>query len=218
MEKSTTALLWDLDGTIIDTKESHFESWSITLEKFGHSLGRNVFEANFGRNNQAILPAFLGFEPTPRLYDQIVTEKEILFRKIAPQKAVLVTGVNLWLSSAKDMGLIQAVASSASLENITTLLSAFSLLEYFDVLVPGENLPAKPEPDVFLEAAAQLDLTPGKCVVIEDSTAGVKAAKRAGMACVAVVTSHSKSQLTLADVIIEDFTQPLRSILDNLPK
>lgn len=216
MKQTTAALLWDLDGTIIDTEESQFESWSIILQHYGHDLERDVFDANFGRNNKAILPVFLGVEPSPLLYDQIVTEKEKIFREIASQKAALVSGVESWLSLAKEIGLVQAVASSASMENITTLLSAFSLLDYFDVLVAGENLPAKPEPDIFLEAAKQLNIPPEKCIVIEDSAAGVQAAKQAGMTCVAVITSHSKSQLASADVIVQDFKQSLALLLSDL--
>jgi beta-phosphoglucomutase-like phosphatase (HAD superfamily) len=107
------------------------------------------------------------------------------------------------------MGIKQAIASSAPMENIIAMLKTFNLSDYFDLLVSGAEIPAKPEPDVFLRTAEGLGFLGKKCLVIEDSTAGVKAAKRAGMVCIAVVTSHLESQLRSADLIIDDFSLPL---------
>lgn len=143
-------------------------------------------------------------------------EKEILFRQLFTEESELVPGVKFWLAAIKDAGMKQAVASSANMKNITTMLSAHNLIGYFDLLVTGANLPAKPEPAVFLRAASQLGQLPENCLVIEDSVAGVKAAKNAGMACIAVVTSHKKEQLQDADLIIDDFNRPFFDTLEIL--
>lgn len=210
------AILWDLDGTIIDSTECHYQSWVNALKSHGYSITRDLFNANFGRNNQTSLSIFLGFKPDPKLSNQIIQEKEHLFRAEVPEIGSMVPGVNTWLTTAKQMGIRQAIASSAGMKNITTMFSVFELLGYFDLLVSGANLPAKPEPDVFLAAADLLKLPPEGCVVIEDSVAGVEAAKRAGMACIAVVTSHAKSQLASADIIVDDFTTPFLDAIRSL--
>jgi len=216
LDLSQIALLWDLDGTIIDSTECHYKTWVAALERYGYSLSRKVFKDHYGRNTKAVLPIYLGFEPDPSLAQKMREEKEMLFRQIVTEEAMLVPGVTSWLAEAKKAGLRQAVASSSNLRNITTMLSAHDMIGYFDLLVSGANLPAKPNPAVFLAAAGQLDQPAERCLVIEDSAAGVEAAKKAGMTCIAVVTSHTKSQLYAADLVIDDFTLPFLDTLNDL--
>lgn len=216
MDLSKVVILWDLDGTIIDSTECHYKTWVAALGKHGATLTREVFDAHYGRNNKAALPIYLGFDPDPALAEEIITEKEELFRKLFAKEAKLVPGVVSWMEGGERAGLRQAIASSSSIKNITTMLSAYNLIRYFDLLVSGANLPAKPNPAVFLAAAEQLDRPPEDCIVIEDSAAGVEAAKRAGMACIAVVTSHTKSQLQAADLVLDDFFVPFLETLNGL--
>jgi HAD superfamily hydrolase (TIGR01509 family) len=213
---NTRAILWDLDGTIIDTKACHFDTWEAVLKKHGHSLDREVYDANFGRNNRTIIPIFLGYQPDEALFESMVSEKEAFFRERAPKEVELIPGAADWLAAAQKLAIPQAIASSGSLENIKVMVSAFKLTGYFSALVSGAMLPAKPEPDVFLEAAGQLGREPGDCLVIEDSIAGVQAAKKAGMACIAVTTTWPRADLSLADAVVDDFTQPLPPLLQDL--
>lgn len=216
LDLSQVVILWDLDGTIIDSTECHYKTWVAALEKHGYSLSREVFKEHYGRNTKAVLPIYLGFEPDPSLAQKMREEKEILFRQLVTEEAKLVPGVTSWLEEAKKAGFRQAIASSSSLKNITTMLSAHDLIGYFDLLVSGANLPAKPNPAVFIAAAEQLDHPSEQCLVIEDSVAGVEASKQAGMTCIAVVTSHTKSQLNSADLVIDDFNLPFLETLRNL--
>ena len=101
LSERTTALLWDLDGTILDSGECHYESWKRALASHGFPLDREVFYQYFGRNNQASLRLYLGFEPDPDMVDAVLEEKENYFRQIAPRKAHLVKGVASWLSNAQ---------------------------------------------------------------------------------------------------------------------
>lgn len=210
------AFLWDLDGTIVDTKDCHFYTWESALQKHGFELDRDVYGMNFGRNNYALAPLFLGFDPDDDLLAELIDHKETLFRQIAPEQTELVPGVRTWLSTAAGMNIKQAIASSAPMENITTMLTHFELDRYFNTIVSGTYLPAKPEPDIFLKAAQDLECSPANCLVIEDSLAGVKAAKTAGMHCVAVSTSHAREELTRADIVVDDFTGSLNKILHAL--
>jgi HAD superfamily hydrolase (TIGR01509 family) len=215
---SELAILWDLDGTIIDSTEAHFESYAAVFQQHGYAISREIFDTTFGRNTQTSLPLLLGFDPDPKLSEQIIREKEIFFRKMVPDNASLIPGVESWLATAKTKGIAQAIASSAPMKNITSILRTFNLLGYFDLLVSGANLPAKPEPDVFLTAAEQLNFPPRRCLVIEDSKPGLAAAKQAGMRCIAVVTSQEKSQLSSADLILENFNTPMEETIIGLFK
>lgn len=216
MSLSEMAILWDLDGTIIDSTECHYKTWVAALGKHDYTLTRELFNAHYGRNTKAVLPIYLGFKPDPSMAQEIREEKEILFRQLVTEEANLVPGVRSWLEGAKNAGVRQAIASSSSLKNITTMLSAYNLVSFFDFLVSGANLPAKPNPAVFLATAEQLNQSPENCLVIEDSAAGVQAAKQAGMTCIAVTTSHSKSQLKHADLVLDNFNSSFLEALSGL--
>ena len=213
MATTKLALLWDMDGTIIDSGECHYISWKETFNNHGYDLDRRVFLENFGQNNQACMPIYLGFEPSQELFEQISEEKEAIFRKLALEQATLVTGVEGWLRKAKNEGMNQVITSSAPMKNITALIDRFGLRPYFDDLISGFELPAKPAPDIFFRAAEILNLPVDRCCVIEDSIPGVIAAKKAGMTCIAVSTTRPPSDLALADVVLEDFTEPLAVVL-----
>jgi beta-phosphoglucomutase len=216
LTKNTYAILWDMDGTIIDTTACHFSTWKTVLSQHGYLLDSDVYAANFGRNTRAVLSLFLGFEPEPELMERLIAEKSDLFRELAPIEAQLIPGVEGWLSTAKAYGIPQVIASSGSIENIQTMMSSFNLIDYFHQFVSGADLPAKPEPDVFLEAARQLNRKPEECLVIEDSLPGVKAAKNAGMTCIAVTTTLPQAELSIADRVVDDFTYPLLPLLADL--
>lgn len=205
-----------MDGTIVDTKDCHFFTWQRALEKHGYTLDHGVFEANFGRNNKTLVPLYLGFQPGADFMEEIIEDKEILFRQIAPQQVSLVPGVISWLSKADEMNFPQAIASSAPMENISMMMEKFDLSNYFETIVSGVELPAKPEPDIFVKAANNLGCLMRDCLVIEDSLAGVQAAKIAGMRCIAVTTSHPRTELGLADLVVDDFTGSLEDALRTL--
>jgi len=211
-----SAILWDLDGTIVNSKACHFYTWHYALEKQGITLEKSVFDKNFGRNNPTLLPLFLGFQPDADLGAEIINDKETLFREIAQQQVELIPGVETWLLSADGMNIAQAIASSAPMENITVLLNIFNLDQYFDLKVSGVDLPTKPAPDIFLQTASGLEFQPRECLVVEDSVSGVQAAKSAGMKCVAVTTSHSREELTLADLVVDDFQESIEVAFEAL--
>ncbi len=216
MTKQPPAILWDMDGTIVDTRVCHYTTWETVLKQHGYTLDQAVYEANFGRNTRTILPLFLGFQPDDAYLERLIEEKAALFRERAPFEVHLIAGVEDWFATAQREAMPQAIASSSSLASINVMVSIFNLADYFSAVVSGASLPAKPAPDIFLEAARQLGRAPAECLVIEDSVPGVQAARNAGMACIAVATSRPQSALGLADVVVEDFTQPLTPLLREL--
>jgi beta-phosphoglucomutase-like phosphatase (HAD superfamily) len=95
------------------------------------------------------------------------------------------------------------VASSAPPANIDALVGELGLATNFDVIVSGSELPGKPEPQLFLKVAHLLDVPAERCVVVEDAVAGVEAARRAGMRCIAVTTTNPAQALQAADLVVD---------------
>jgi len=200
---SRRAALWDMDGVLVDTGEFHYQSWIDVLPDYGLEFSREFFRQTFGMNNRGILSLLLGGKLTPKLLAEISQRKEQSFREAVRGHVQPLPGVVDWLERLRAQGFRQAVASSAPPANIDTLVDELGLRDYFDALVSGVDLPGKPEPALFLKVARLLDVPPEYCIVVEDAVAGVEAAKRAGMKCVAVTTTNPAEALTAADVVVE---------------
>lgn len=216
MTRPNPAILWDMDGTIVDSKDCHFHAWVQTLAKRGIALGEELFISSFGRNNIISLPTYLGYQPEPEVFNEIIHEKESLFLELVLEDSKLVPGVESWLTTAQENGIKQALASSNDSENIDLLMNKFGLKHYFEAIVPGAKLPSKPNPEIFLKAAKKLDRQPEHCVVIEDSLAGVEGSKAAGMKCIAVTTTMPRESLGLADQVVDDYNRPLLPMLGDI--
>lgn len=182
------AILWDLDGTLADTEALHYRSWRAALARHAIDYTYEQFLQGFGRPNGAILPGLLGPRATPDLVEAVSVEKEADFRRILRQDGVqMLAGVASWLEAFRRRGLRQAIASSGAMINIVATLEALDVGDHFDSVISGARLPqGKPDPAIFRLAAASLGVAPEHCLVIEDSLAGVEAARRAGMRCAAV--------------------------------
>ena len=196
------AVLWDMDGVLVDTGDFHFESWQGVLAEKGIPFNRELFRQTFGMNNADMVTALLGRTPAEGLVDEIGATKEVLFRQRVRGRVKLLAGAAEWLEWLQTQHVRQAVASSAPCENIDALVDELGIRRYFQALVSGTGMPGKPDPAVFLAAARLLEAPPTACLVIEDSLAGVKAAKRAGMKCLAITTTNPPEQLAQADWII----------------
>jgi HAD superfamily hydrolase (TIGR01509 family) len=201
--KGKYGALWDLDGVLADTAEIHFQAWSRTLPAYGIPFAREQFRQTFGMNNAGILGTLLGDVLDADLISEISEEKERLFRAAAKGHARPLPGVREWLIRLQDWGFKQAIASSAPPANIDALAGELGIASYFAANVSGYDLPGKPDPAVFLKAAGQIGVPPLRCVVFEDAIAGVEAAKRAGMKCVAVTTTNPAQDLNAADLVVE---------------
>lgn len=196
-------VLWDMDGVLVDTGECHFWSWSETLRKYGVPYSRELFQATFGMNNERTLTTLLGHRPEPEWMAEVGGRKEKLFRRAVRGRAQVLPGVLDWLERLRDSGFRQAIASSAPQANIDALVDGLSLRGRFEAIVSGADLPGKPDPTLFLRAAQAIDVMPGRCVVVEDAVAGVEAARRAGMKCIAVTTTNPAQALQAADIVVD---------------
>lgn len=200
------AVLWDMDGVIVDTYEGHLLAWQQTLREVGLEFDEETFRWTFGMNNRLILNTVYGREVEEEFFQKMNERKETIFRKNIKGKVKPLPGVTDWLQRFKEMDIKQAVASSAPQENIEALLTEMGIRGFFQAEAAGGPLQGKPNPAVFLLAAELLGVDPLNCLVIEDSIVGVEAARRAGSRCVAVLTTNQASELTQADLIVKDLT------------
>ncbi len=212
----TYAILWDLDGTIADTTNLHFLSWRETLSAEGVDHTFEEFMAGFGRSNAEILPAIFGPDLSPAKLSRISDEKEAAFRRLARGKIQTLPGVQEWVARFHAAGVPQTISSSAPMANILVMVDAMNLADYFWAFVTGFPLPkGKPHPDIFLRSAAAVNLPPSACVVFEDSIHGVEAARRAGMACVAL---GERMVAALPSIVADGLNTPIVAVnsLDRL--
>jgi beta-phosphoglucomutase family hydrolase len=207
LNHSDRGVLWDMDGVLVDTGELHFQAWKQTFTEFGFPFSREFFMNTFGMNNAGIMALVFGHQPDPALFATISDQKEKFFRQIIHGRANPLPGVKTCLTNLQKLGYRQAVASSAPMANIEALLDEIQIRSFFSELVSAYDIPGKPDPAVFIEAAQRLGLPPRSCVVVEDSFFGITAAHRAGMKCLAVTTTYPLKDLTEADRIVESLEQ-----------
>lgn len=205
MTKTQYAILWDMDGTLIDTTDMHMESWVIAMARYGKMIQKTETLEHFGKNNRSITPLFFP-DASPELISEISEQKEADFRDLVPGNAVVYPGVLEWLKYFQAQGIVQSIASSAPMANIDVLLNETGIRKYFDHIGSGAYIPGKPDPTLFLNVSNALKIPPQSCLVIEDAPAGIEAAIRARMPVVAITNSRPASDLGDADLIIRDFS------------
>ncbi len=185
------ALIFDLDGVIVDSMPVHELAWRRYLETLGFD-GGDIPARMHGRRNDEIVRDFLGQAID---HDTVVAHgaaKERVFREMLGDRLRenLVAGIAEWLDHVEGAPI--ALATNAERANIDFTLDGAGLRRYFDVIVDGSEVSRpKPAPDVYLRAAELLRIAPGNCIVFEDSPVGVAAALAAGMRVVGVRTHSS---------------------------
>jgi len=195
------AVVWDVDGTLVDTAELHFQAWVELCRELGHDFTRADFAATFGRRNPEIIRHLFGERFSDREIEQIGEKKEVLYRAAARAGVELLPGARPLLQGLHEAGFRQAIGSSAPRANIDLILELTGSGRFFQAVSSSEDTQrGKPDPQVFLVAARKLGIAPQRCVVIEDAVAGVEAARAGGMKCVAVtfVGHHPLEKLKAA--------------------
>jgi len=181
------AVLWDLDGTIADSKDFHWRSWRETMAAEGVALDYERFLLSFGQRNDAILGAWLPGAPPDRVR-RLGDAKEECFRRLVAEGPLHpLPGALEWIARLAKAGWLQAVASSAPRANVEAMAAVLKLDRLMGALVSAEDVHrGKPDPEVFLVSAARLGAAPERSVVVEDAAAGIEAARRGGMQSIGV--------------------------------
>src|SRR5208283_4728253 len=152
---------------------------------------------------------YLGADLTGEQLAELREELEANFRREIGPHARAFPGVERFIAGCRAQGITMAVASAAMGKNVTFLISALGLRDYFRAVLTGDDISRpKPDPEIYLKTADRLGVNPAGCAVFEDSYVGIEAAKRAGMKCVAVASTFSAEDLrreTHADLIVPDF-------------
>jgi len=200
------AVLWDMDGTLIDSEELHWIAWRTTTANEGVTITREQFLASFGQRNDSIIPQWLGAAATPERIEKIANAKEELYRHLIRRDGVSpLPGVATWLHRLHRDGWLQVIASAAPRANIDAVLEALSATHIFQGIVSAEDVRrGKPDPEVYLTAASKVGVSPQNCIVVEDAAAGIEGARRAGMRSIGV--THDGNHLQ-ADVVVESLDQ-----------
>lgn len=202
-------VIFDMDGTLVDNSPIHEQAFEIWCKTRGFSFTHSDLEKLFGMGNDDILKFVTG---DPNLTDETIDlyaqEKEATYRELYAPTIKPIAGLLDLLSELEAQGVKMAIGSSGMRKNVDFVLEKCGIERYFSALANGDLVKkAKPDPAIFLLAAQMLGLQPQECVVIEDSFAGIEAARRAGMKVVAITTSFEASRHKDFDILIDDFTQ-----------
>ncbi|MBM2832118.1 MAG: tRNA threonylcarbamoyl adenosine modification protein YeaZ [Dehalococcoidia bacterium] len=202
------AVLWDMDGVIVDTARYHFKSWQEAFSSRGVTFTAANFQHGFGQRNDNIIRSVMGQDVPLEEMEAIARDKESSFRRRIDGNIQPFSGAAELIRSLHQRGFRQAITSSAPMENIRSLLEPLDLLKYFQAVVSGRDVArGKPDPQVFLAAAQKLQVKPENCLVIEDAVAGVQAARAAGMKSIAVTNSHPRDSLAEADLVVDSLSE-----------
>lgn len=200
-------MVFDMDGVIVDSTGIHTEAWRRYLDLQGVSAEK-IGPRMLGKHNGDIVRDFFG---PANLTDEAVAahgrEKEKLYREMMEPELsrLLVPGVLEFLQ--RHRGTPMAVASNAEPENVEFVLEKAGIKDQFRVVIDGHEVKhPKPDPEIYVTAAARLGLAPAACVVFEDSHTGIAAARAAGMKVVGVATTVS--EFPNIDLTIRDFHDP----------
>ena len=195
------AVLWDMDGTLVDSAEYHWQAWRDSMSREGLPVTHRQFLATFGQRNDSILRQWLGEKAKPELIQRIGKAKEALYRRLVREHGISpLPGALEWVNLLHRRSWGQAIASAAPRANVETILDVLRASECFEAIVSAEDVHrGKPDPEVFLIAATKLGVAPEHCIVVEDAEHGIEAARAAGMKSIGV--SQNGKHLT-ADIVV----------------
>ena len=217
--RSAYAVIWDVDGVLIDSGEQHRRAWEQLAREEGLPYSDAAFWATFGMRNADIFPRMFGVSGPPERIVALGDRKEAIYRALLAEDAAPLPGAKELLAALHAAGYRQALGSSAPPANLEAIISLLGLASFLDAIVSGEQVArGKPAPDIFLAAAERLDIPPAHCLVIEDAPAGVAAAHAGGMRCLAVRRAGQPDApgLDAADALVDALTDASVSLVDRL--
>ncbi len=205
------AVIFDMDGVIVDTNPYHRAAWRAYYERYGKTLSDADFVRYVsGKHNADIVAHLFAGQPlTPDEVLRLGNEKEALFRDLYRPHITPVPGLVDFLKALRATGIRTAVATSAPVENLDFVVDALAFRPYFDALL-NESMVSrpKPNPEIYQKAMAMLGVEPADSVVFEDSMTGIRAAKASGAYVVGVTTTQTPDELRpLVDDVIRNFTE-----------
>lgn len=197
--------IFDWDGVIINSAEHHERSWIMTAAEAKLPWDEGIFIRTFGMKNETIIPEILNWSRDSVEIRRLSLRKEELYRQVVREIGLsALPGVEEWLAALRAAGIPCVIASSTQRENIMAAIEMLGLTGFFAGMVTAEDVTrGKPEPEVFLTAAARIGVEPAQAVVFEDALVGIAAAHAGGMRVAAVTTTNRREQLDAADWVVD---------------
>lgn len=201
------AVIFDLDGTMLDNNPYHLKAWKNYLQKIGRDMTDEEYNANLnGRTNRDVMEYLYQRKMSDEEVLPYVLEKERLYRELYQQDIKPVAGLLEILQLLEDYQIPMAIATSGIQVNIDFMFDHVPVRKYFRAVVNSAHIKkGKPDPEIFLRTAEQLHITAAECLVFEDSVVGIRSGKAAGMKVIAIATTQTKDELAIADSIIDDY-------------
>ena len=212
------AVIFDWDGVVIDSSTQHERSWEILAQEISKPLPDGHFLLGFGKKNALIIPEILGWATDPAAITALSNRKEEIYRELVQASGVhVLPGARELLTALRAAGIPRSIGSSTPRSNLDAILPVTGLADLFDAIACGDDVThGKPAPDIFLLAAQKLHMPPADCLVIEDAHVGLDAARRAGMATLAVATTNPLADLQYADAAVESLASVTLDFLLNI--
>lgn len=205
------AILFDMDGVIVDTEPLHCKAYYQMFDAVNIDVSDELYASFTGQSTISICRKLCEHFRLTEAPEILVALKRKFFKEIfeTDKDLHLIDGVLELIKDYHNNGLTLVLASSASMTTINNVFTRFNLNQYFIAKLSGADLKAsKPHPEIFIKAAKAAGFKKNECLVIEDSTNGIKAAKAADIFCVGFKSPHSKNQdYSKADLIISQFNE-----------
>lgn len=211
------AVIFDMDGVIINSEPLHHKVEREIVEELGGKLSDEEVASFVGTTDYNMWSKIKKKFNFKLSVEELIEMKKERFMKEIDEIQLVPNFIDFMLSLYKK-GYLMAIASSNNRKIVDTIVNKFQLYKYMKFIISGEEVKrSKPDPEIFLTAAKKMNVTPSDCIVIEDATNGVKAAKAAGMKCIGLKnTDTGKQDLSEADLIIENFNELSLDTLKNL--
>ena len=207
------AALFDMDGTLVDNTAAHIRAFEIFCARYGVTDWKQRLSQAYGMGNDDIMRLIMPEEVIrTKGLAALADEKEAIYREIYAPEIHPVAGLRELLERLHEAGIRCAVGSSGCRANVDFVLEKCAIGKWFEARISGDRVThCKPDPEIYLTAAAALGVDPADCVVFEDAKAGIESARRAGAGrIVALVTTLPREVLeheTQADLVIDNFAQ-----------
>ncbi|HEX8460785.1 MAG TPA: HAD family phosphatase [Segetibacter sp.] len=203
------AVLFDLDGTLLDNNQVHLDAWKQYLKDNEIELSDEEYKEKIsGRTNLDAVKQIYKKEMTEEEASEYYLKKEEIYRNMYEPNIAPIAGLIQFLEDLKKHGITMAIATSGIQVNIDFMFAHVPIKEFFTEVVNSADITrGKPDPEIFTKTAEALQMPAENCIVFEDSIAGVKSGKAAGMKVVALTTTHTPEELEEADLVIKDYTE-----------
>jgi beta-phosphoglucomutase family hydrolase len=213
------AVIFDMDGTVVDTTRIEYDAWKQMFDEQHVDFPYEEYIQVLGAKGSEIVKERMDIGDDQ--VEELLHQKEEYFKQLVEENGLqLIPDVEKVLQEIRRLDLKMALATGSSQEKLDFILERLQIRHYFDAFVTADDVKnGKPDPEVFLKAAQKLEVPPHECIVMEDASNGVEAAKNANMTCIAITSTRGKESLQKADLVIKHYQElSLQEFLGQRPK